>query len=1078
MEAARPSPRTFSQGVGRFIRRLVLVAALGATALVAIYYCAMYYAGEVIRQQVETKLREHYEPLGLEATLQEARFLKDRGLVLSNLTIREQRSHRAGNIVCSIDEIRIEAPMCLIDLVDMPPAKRVTISGAKFYTSVADDYRLSIMRLAPLPVFSTKQQEKIAPIRFRDSSFIILNDRGEPSVVLDDISALVTTETVADSQVNAPVHQLTVRGTSDCNYMQKLNFVGQYHTATKQWRTRAEVTELAMSRSLVESLPSAFATPLKPVSGLQGKLNLTVDVSHDGSAPTFEVAGKLAEARIDDPRLPYPLTELSADLFANNNGLTVSNLQSRNGLGWLNLSCSKQGLAEDGPLEIRGSARQLELNDRLMQSLPAPLQATWRDLDPTGRVNLDFQLAFDGEKWEPTATVQFLDFSFAHKSFPYRLTGGTGVAYIGNQQATIKLSAMAGRQIVHIDGAFQNPGPNHTGSLTMRTDGPFRIDENVTAALPPDARALVEQFRLAGSVSLWFEYRRDRPTAAAVTNHAVATLQDCEIQFEDFPYPLKKISGTVEINDEQWLLKDLRGANGSASVVCNGNWRWIGTGGKLTLKFNASDVPLNEDLRGALGADVRQLWNAASPRGDIDHLTVDLQHAWPSNTMSLFVKATKWNDAKSTARSISLQPLRFPYRLEDVTGEVTYRNGRIDFKRFTAHHNETQFGVDGWFESGPNQQWRGLMTNVTADRLKVDRELLAALPASVARQLGQVKIDGPISATGKIAMAGAANSNSTKANWDLAFDLENGSLQGPAAIEHIHGGVRLQGSSDQDRLTCRGEIAVDSMFIKGVQLTNVSGPIWTDGNEFFAGAWAPPGVTGQPTRRISADVMGGKLLTDARMQFSEPSPFILQAAFTDGDLTEMAQQAGKMADISGDAYANLELRGSTAGVHTLQGKGAIRLRDARVGELPVMLGLLKLLRVQEPTQTAFDDGDIDFTVEGDNIYFDRLDLRGDAITLRGIGEMNFDRRLNLYFYSVVGRDNVRLPLVTPALWVASRQLLLIRVEGSLDDPQIDREVFPGVNELLQQAFPETGDSPRLARPDEYLSNRRRGGGSR
>ena len=58
-------------------------------------------------------------------------------------------------------------------------------------------------------------------------------------------------------------------------------------------------------------------------------------------------------------------------------------------------------------------------------------------------------------------------------------------------------------------------------------------------------------------------------------------------------------------------------------------------------------------------------------------------------------------------------------------------------------------------------------------------------------------------------------------------------------------------------------------------------------------------------------------------------------------------------------------------------------------ELPVMISLLKILSIRPPDQNAFSDATIDYRIEGEHIYFDRIDFHGDAISLRGKGEMDF-----------------------------------------------------------------------------------------
>jgi hypothetical protein len=138
-----------------------------------------------------------------------------------------------------------------------------------------------------------------------------------------------------------------------------------------------------------------------------------------------------------------------------------------------------------------------------------------------------------------------------------------------------------------------------------------------------------------------------------------------------------------------------------------------------------------------------------------------------------------------------------------------------------------------------------------------------------------------------------------------------------------------------------------------------------------------------------------------------------------------------------------------------------------------MVALLSLLNLRPPEATAFTTADIDYRVQGDHVYFDRIDFHGDAITLRGRGDMDFERRIDLQFYTMVGRDELHVPILRPVLGEASRRFLLIEVGGTCDQPEVRPTAFPVLNETLQQIFPEAAQTEsssllKLANPWELL----------
>ena len=145
-----------------------------------------------------------------------------------------------------------------------------------------------------------------------------------------------------------------------------------------------------------------------------------------------------------------------------------------------------------------------------------------------------------------------------------------------------------------------------------------------------------------------------------------------------------------------------------------------------------------------------------------------------------------------------------------------------------------------------------------------------------------------------------------------------------------------------------------------------------------------------------------------------------------------------------------ELRGTGAGTHTLTGAGNARLYDADIYELPIMVAMLKILSIKPPDTTAFTESNLDFHVQGEHLLFDNIRFIGDAVSLKGQGSMGLDKQINLTFHTIVGRDRFNVPVLRSVLGEASQQIMQIKVDGTLDDPQIVGEPFPAVSQAIQQ----------------------------
>jgi hypothetical protein len=49
-------------------------------------------------------------------------------------------------------------------------------------------------------------------------------------------------------------------------------------------------------------------------------------------------------------------------------------------------------------------------------------------------------------------------------------------------------------------------------------------------------------------------------------------LQQCEIQWADLPYPVRDLTGRLELHPDFWKFNDMRGHNGHAKIQASG---WV-----------------------------------------------------------------------------------------------------------------------------------------------------------------------------------------------------------------------------------------------------------------------------------------------------------------------------------------------------------------------------------------------------------------------------------------------------------------------------------------------------------------------
>ncbi|HTN74295.1 MAG TPA: AsmA-like C-terminal region-containing protein [Pirellulaceae bacterium] len=1050
------------------LRLLALVAIGSAVVLGALIYTGILgidRLDEEIRQRVQAKLAANYPELKI--TVDAAQILQGQGIQVRGVRI-QQPSGDAAELVY-IDELLAACDTSLQELLTHEPHfTQITVRRAKLTATRSSNGQWNVASLLPLP----KSGSDRVPIVIEDAAIAICDPacNAAKPLLLKNLNVKILPDNSPEALVVLPEAKgrgaLKIVGQVGCDHFRQLTLDGWLDPVGGAWAFRGQIDALTITPALEDSLPIAIPTKLLSLHDLHGRLSLEYEVTNQQLANTptslpfhFALAGQLEEGRLDDARLPHPLTDLKASLFCDDGGVQIKEIFARCGSAKIQANLTREGWDAAAPLKLAGRIAQLVLDGPLAEALNEKQREIWDKFAPTGAIHADFDFSFDGRQWQKLIKAELLDVSIAYEKFPYRVTSAGGTVQLNNQELTFNTFGTAGGQRVTSKGQFLNPGSDFTGWIDIASESFLPLDERLILAMDAKAQKIVHAIAPRGEAT--FRFRLNREDARdKIEPHLQIALKDCAIRYQKFPYPLDRIQGFIELKAGQWSFNKLEGANDSAYVLGQGSLVTDRIGDQiLTFEFASSDVPLEDDLKHALPEKMQSLWTDLHPSGTLDTLKILISYNCTTRQLSVDVAGHKYprKQLSPDDRSVTLEPTWFPYRLGHVTGGFHYRDGDIELKNLKATHGRTTIAADAACQMNPDGGWNLTLDRVIADRLTVDHDLLAALPKAASEALAKLNISGPIQLFGNATMTNDGRTKQpTGATWDVSLDLENGGLDAGARLDHIHGGVRIVGSANERGAKAMGELAVDSVTCNGVQFTQVIGPISIENERLLFGAWAEqPRQGNKPPRQITAKVFEGSLAGDALIAFDKDAGFEVQTALTDGNLARIsAEAAPNRRGITGKAEGFIKLAGSRNGRHTWNGGGVVRLREADIYEVPVMVALLKLLSIRQPDKKAFDTTDMDFRIQGDHIYIDKLDFRGDAVTLKGSGEADWQKHINLQFYTMVGRDELNVPILRPLIGEASRQLMLIQVGGNLDQPLLTRQAFPGLNETLQQIFPE------------------------
>ena len=90
-------------------------------------------------------------------------------------------------------------------------------------------------------------------------------------------------------------------------------------------------------------------------------------------------------------------------------------------------------------------------------------------------------------------------------------------------------------------------------------------------------------------------------------------------------------------------------------------------------------------------------------------------------------------------------------------------------------------------------------------------------------------------------------------------------------------------------------------------------------------------------------------------------------------------------NLSGELSVSLDLEGSFNDIRTRRGRGDVAVTGKEMYKIPLVLGLLQITNLSLPLNSPFTDGQAFYSVAGQTVTFERLELRSHDMLMSGSG---------------------------------------------------------------------------------------------
>jgi hypothetical protein len=798
----------------------------------------------------------------------------------------------------------------------------------------------------------------------------------------------------------------------------------------------------------------------------------------------FIANGQLNEVVIQHKLLPQPVLKAAANFQVNKAGVQVTDISgivSEGAFtGWIELEDWFRPL-----VKLNLSGRRLPFNERWTGILTERMQHAWTTFRPEGHFDCDlmFVIQRDGSL-NRSGSVDARDVRFLYREFPLPVSQINGRIDVENNNCRFTLEASDPRCPVVFEGWTNDMGPQWTGRIDIRSTRFHPYSEVLLDGLKkkPEAVQVIKQMNFAGMLAVNGFIERLRPDTPADVRFNV-NVHGGEVRHQFFPYRMFGLAGMISLVNGTVTAENVEGVSSTGNISISGQ---VIPGKQWWVNVVGQALELNQELYQALSPAQRSVWQQLTPRGTLDHLLVRVQNVGSGVQVSVdgFQQPSTMRDPSN----LQIEPSWFRYGLDRLSGKFHYSNGEIQITDVQGWHGNVPVSFDAVGQTH-SEYWQMTVRDLLTGQIPIDHEIKEALPQSVQTAANRMQLTGSVAVQGTVSIfqrlkkspllpelveagAGPIGQVSFAApiddtitgpslSWDLRLDVEDAAAVLGVPVNHIHGNVQARGLSNSETAYCGGQLDFDSAMIQGVQATTIQGPFWcNEENVLFGTAVGnlPVEVQAQTCgamASLTGNSLGGRLSMDGQVWLQDEIRFQIQSTANQIDLACLAAEfAPETREIVGHGTASLVLNGTSTGMHTLDGQGMVRINNAKLYEIPFFLQLLKSSQVETPDNTAFDEGSIDFSIQGSDIECHRIELNGDAISLIGNGRANLNQELDLNFYTVLGRNRLYLPLVSDLVHAGSQQLLWISVKGTAEKPQLTRETFRALNEAVRLLLEE------------------------
>jgi len=796
----------------------------------------------------------------------------------------------------------------------------------------------------------------------------------------------------------------------------------------------------------------------------RGKFDLAVDVRRDGEGTVdYEGTLRLEDISIRYSGLPYRLSRVSGQIRLEPGRGELDGLVGHHGTSVVRVDGFLTGLRGGQEYEVQLRVPQGEtiaLDEDLREALPARFARVWDAIDPAGSATGAVRIDSSGVTVHANLHG---DASMSYEGFPYPLENVRGRLIISGDTVRIEsLRGSRGEMACRADGTLVGLETDHPRvDLELRAWN-VPVDPALLAAIQRVSPAAARMLKPVGRFD-HLDARITRRTEDTQLDYRIdVTPAGATFLVEEFPYQVERASGRLTIRPSRMTIHSLQGAHGQTDISLTGLVHRTGKNPAFDLRITADALMLDDDLFDALSPDLRDVWGELGLGGQVG-VELLIRTSRPGGDGDAGAGGRLEYLLTADAKGLNLRYEGFPYPLNNLHGRIVASPGLIVLEDLRTRSGEKETILTGKVTHSA----AGVDANlsVTARKWDVDETLLQALPKELSpllKRIGEVgtctvdldrfrfSSSAAVATTGPTGPAATrpATEPGRRTAWDLAGSIgfDNVMIDLGFGPKRLSGSLSGKGGKTSEGFSLEAGMELSRVKIGSQEVVDFSGQLRKSPH----------------SRRIVIDELtarahGGRLAGYAEVSLKDPLEYGVRLDVQDIAIEDLFPD-GKASvngggNVTGVLDGRLELTTVAGHPERRRGAGQMRLAEANIRQLPVVLGFMHVIYIALPGQSALAEGSFSYRIRGDTLIFDEIHLSGPTLSIVGSGTLDLHtNRLNLDFFAYTGPPG-RLPPIAGLDQLVSgiiRELVEVKVTGRISRPQFRTVPLRGLEAAIRR----------------------------